>query len=48
MGKGNNNSIEGEGASEMIYDTKGINRSANQISADNTRAKSKRTNGHTA
>jgi hypothetical protein len=26
MGKGNNNSIEGEGASEMIYDTKGINR----------------------
>jgi hypothetical protein len=33
---------------ERIYDTKGMNRSRKSNNADNTRAKSKRTNGHTA
>jgi hypothetical protein len=40
-GRGPNNVIERKGSVREIYDTKVINRSVNQISADNSRAKGK-------
>ena len=41
MGRGTNNVIERKGSVREIYDTKLINRSVNQISADNSRVKEK-------